>query len=304
MTAVSIRCDTCDADIVLAEHLRTAECPYCGSSSVVERPPSTDRPVPTFALGFVVDQARAISIVQTWARSRGPFAHSGLKAAAVERTRGVYLPAWLYGARASADWRAQIGEEYTVIETYTTTDAKGNTVTRTRTRTETEWRSLAGDYDAFVNDVIVTASNGVDNASLEEVEPFDLRALRRYGPEVLAGWIGEEATLSRDECLSLARDEATEELGERLGAHMPGDTHRDLRFQLALHDEVADLVLLPVWVFALRYAEDKPPVRLLINGQTGKAAGRVPLSVPRILLAVLLGVGLLVALLIAVGVIG
>lgn len=299
MTVVHIRCETCGADVVLEEHLRTADCPYCASSSVVERPPSRDRPQPTFGLGFVVDHERAVRIARTWLGSRGPFAHSGLTSALVERTRGIYLPAWLYGARGSARWRARIGEDYTVTETYTTTDSKGNTVTRTRTRTETEYRDLNGDWDAYLTDVIVTASRGLTNEELEQVEPFDLRALRRYRPELIAGWIAEDPTLSRAQCLELARAEATEEVGQRLADFMPGDSYTDLNYRVQLDDEVADLTLLPVWVFSVRYAQSKPPVRLIINGQTGKAAGRVPLSAPKIVLAVILGLALVAALVMA-----
>lgn len=299
MATVLIRCETCSADLVLEENLRTAECPYCGSSSVVERPPSKDRPTPTFGLGFVLDHEKAVDIARGWLKSRSLFAHSGLKGALIEHTRGVYLPAWLYGARASAEWSASIGENYTVVETYTTTDSKGNTVTRTRTRVKTEWRSLSGDWDAYAIDFVVTASRGVDNASLETIEPFDLRALRRFRPELLAGWMAEEATLTREDCLELARGEANEDVGSRLGRFMPGDSHRNLRYQVQLEDEVADLVLLPLWVFTLRYHPDREPVRLLINGQTGKASGKVPLSAPKITLAVLLVLGL-VALLVLV----
>jgi len=292
VTTLQIRCETCGADVVLDEHLRTADCPYCGSGAVVERPPSRDRPAPTFALGFVVDQARAQAKAMAWVRSRGPFAPGALRKAVAERTRGVYVPAWLYGARASADWSASIGEDYT--ETYRTTDAHGKRVTRTRTRTE--WRSLAGDWDAYVIDVVVTASRGLDNEGLESIEPFDLRALRRYRPETLAGWIAEEPTLSREECLELARSEATEDVGQRIARFMPGDKSRDLSFHVQFDDEVADLVLLPVWIFTLRFAEGRPPVRLLINGQTGEVAGRAPLSGVRVGLTIMLVLAVVVVL--------
>ena len=52
---------------------------------------------------------------------------------------------------------AEIGETYT--ETYTTTNAKGQRVTRTRTKTE--WRPLRGEWADYVNDVVVTASRGI-----------------------------------------------------------------------------------------------------------------------------------------------
>ncbi len=57
---------------------------------------------------------------------------------------------------------------------------------------------------------------------------------------------------------------------------MPGDSYRGLQDTTELHDESLDLVLFPVWVFAIRYNENKPPVRLLVNGQTGKVGGKIP----------------------------
>jgi hypothetical protein len=37
---------------------------------------------------------------------------------------------------------------------------------------------------------------------------------------------------------------------------------------------VADPIYVPVWVLAVRYRDDKPVVRVVINGQTGAATGR------------------------------
>jgi DNA-directed RNA polymerase subunit RPC12/RpoP len=292
--ALEIRCDSCGAELAVEAHLRTARCPYCDSTSVVERPPSADRPDPTFGLGFVVARDAAVERVRRWLSSRHLLAHSGLRGAALEKTSGVYVPAYLYGAVADAEYTARIGENYTVTETYVTTNSKGNTVVRTRTRTETEWRSLAGSYGGYVLDVLVTASRGIPNEELEAIEPFDLRALLRYQPAMLAGWIAEDPSLSREECLRLAHDEAVEDIEERLGDFMPGDSHRDLRHRTTLRDEVIDLVLLPVWVFAARYDPEKPPVRLLVNGQTGEVQGKVPLSVPKVAAAGVLALLLLV----------
>ena len=36
--------------------------------------------------------------------------------------------------------------------------------------------------------------------------------------------------------------------------------------------------MIPVWVLALRYRDTKDPLRVVINGQTGKIAGKVPLA--------------------------
>jgi len=290
--ALEIQCRNCGARLIVEPHLRTAECPYCASTSVVEREASSGVIDPTFALGFVIDRERARETCVRWIRSRGPFAKNEFKRAMPEKGRGLYMPAYLYAAVARASYRCDIGENYT--ETYTTTDSKGKTVVRTRI--VTEWRELEGNTASYVQDVLVTASKGIPNALLEEVEPFDLRALLRYSPGVISGWIAEEASMSAEECTQLARNESVESIHRSLSGFMPGDLHRNLQAQVKLHDEVSELVLLPVWVFAVRHSESEPPVQILINGQTGVVAGRVPRSFVKIALAVVFGLALVLFL--------
>jgi len=257
-------------------------------ASVVERPPTPDRPEPAFALGFVIQQADAAERVKRWIKSSGLFVRSDFKKqASVERTRGVYLPAYLYGAEARTDYSAQIGENYTVTKTYSTTDSQGRSVTRTRTRTETEWRQLAGRHATYVSDRVVTASRGIPNHELEAIEPFDMRALHRFSPKIISGWAAEEPTLRVHECTELARAETLAEIGRQLERFMPGDSYRNLSYRSWMQQEHLALTLMPVWVLPVRYAADKPVVRLLVNGQTGRIYGEAPRSWVKITLLVL-----------------
>jgi hypothetical protein len=61
------------------------------------------------------------------------------------------------------------------------------------------------------------------------------------------------------------------------------------------------LVLLPVWVFALRFSADKDPIRILINGQNGQVGGRLPTSWAKIGGAILFSLLALAAIFVAVG---
>mgnify|MGYP001828596213 CR=1 FL=1 len=285
---LEISCQSCGSTLLVESNMRTAICPYCASPSIVERPPSKNLPKPAFIIGFTVDHDRAIKIVTNWVRKSHLFVRSDFKRAAPELTRGVYLPAYLYGAVADSHYSASIGEKYTEVETYTTTDSKGRTVTRTRTVTKTEWRNLSGQHSCYVVDVVVTASQGVSNAALEAIEPFDMRALRRFAPAFIAGWLAEEPSRSQQECFQLAHDETVAKVGAMLKNFMPGDSHRNLQHQTSVSQEVIDLVLFPIWSFAVRYSDDKPPVKILVNGQTGRVAGNVPISVAKISVAVII----------------
>jgi hypothetical protein len=296
---VSLQCQNCGATLDVTPELRTATCPYCASPSVVDRPPSADRPNPSFALGFVMPEAAAREAARRWVR-RPLLAPQAFRQAPISDIRGVYLPAYLYSATAHTSFRASIGENYTVTESYTTTDAKGRSVTRTRTRVKTEWRSLTGRHACYVSDVVVTASRGIANAELAAVEPFDLRALRRYTPKVVSGWIAEEPSLGLGAGGELARAEVSGEIGRLLADFMPGDSHRDLAYETTLDQESLELLLLPLWVLAVRYRDDKPAVRLLVNGQSGRVYGVAPTSLVKVLVLVAVAVALLAGVAVAV----
>lgn len=277
-------CQQCGAGLAF-EGVRTARCPYCDSPNFVERPPAQGQPEPQFVVTFVGDGEVARRALDRWLGSRTIFADSRLKRARVEDLKGIYVPSYLYSAVASTDYTAQIGENYTEVQTYTTT-VNGKTVTRTRVVTRTEYRPLAGRHVTYVTDVVVSASAGLPNVVLANIEPFDFKQMRRFSPALVSGWIAEEYSRPATECETASRSEAVELIGDKLRRFMPGDSHSDLAWRTSVSWESLDPVLLPVWAFAVRYREDKPPVRVVINGQTGKITGKVPLSWIKITLAV------------------
>jgi hypothetical protein len=258
---VEVSCRSCGARILFEPLQRTTRCPYCDSPSVVDRPVTEDRPDPVFGFGFVLSRDEAARRMRRWIRGRrmAPF---GLKDRSAENVKGVYLPAYLYSATAHTGYAASIGESY-----------------RDRDKKRrTEYHQLAGKHSTYVADVLVTASRGIPNDEIEGIEPFDLGSLARYTPGLVSGWISEEPSLSREECRRLGRQEATARIDGMLRRFLPGDTVRDLRRHVELVDESIDLTLVPLWVFAIRYHDEKPPIRVLVNGQTGKVFGKVPVS--------------------------
>jgi hypothetical protein len=117
----------------------------------------------------------------------------------------------------------------------------------------------------------------------------------RYTPAVISGWIAEEPSLTREECRDLARAESRRRVSGILRDFLPGDGVREIRHHTDLTEESTDLALVPVWVFAIRYDESKPPIRVVVNGQTGRVFGKVPFSWARLGL-IALGVAGLVGL--------
>ena len=283
-----LECQTCGASLLVDPNQRTATCPYCASPSVVERPPQWDRPAPHFVVGFTMTKEGAQGSVKEWLGRRGFFVQSSVKSGTVDTIKGVYTPAYLYSAMTTSHYQAQIGENYQETETYTTTYSNGNTVVKTRTVTKTEYRHLSGQHSCYVMDVLVTGSKVIPNNELEAIEPFDYRMMRRYTPAVISGWIAEEPSLALQECYGLARQETMDKIAKELADFMPGDSHQGLTFNTVLDRETTELIYIPIWVLAIRHDPQKPPFRVLINGQTGAIYGKAPLSVIKIILVILI----------------
>jgi hypothetical protein len=288
-------CGNCGAALAF-DGVRTLTCPYCASPNFAEREPAAGVPDPRFVVGFIGDAEVARRAIDRWLGSRSWFADPALRRATVEDLRGVYVPAYLYSAVAHTSYSAQIGEHYSEEETYTVTGADGKTRTETRTVTRTEYRSLAGTHVGYVTDVVVSASGGLENAELARVEPFDLRQMRRFQPALVAGWIAEEFSRPLAECQQASRAEALEQIGGKLRRFMPGDSYSDLAWRTNVAWESMEPVLVPAWVLALRYRPNKPALRVVINGQTGKIVGRAPLSWWKITLAIAVVVAIVAAI--------
>lgn len=240
---------------------------------------------------FAGDAEVARSALDRWLGRRRIYitllGDSALSRARVEDMRGIYAPAFLYSAVAHTSYHAQIGEHYTETETYTAMSNDGKSETRTRTVTRTEYRPLSGHHVSYVTDVIVSASHGLSNAELSRLQPFRLEQMRRFDHALVSGWIAEEFSSTADQCERACHEEAVDQVGDKLRRFMPGDGYSDLAWHTSVAWESLDPILVPVWVLALRYRDEQAPLRVVINGQTGKVVGKVPLAAWKVTLAVL-----------------
>jgi hypothetical protein len=266
-------CGHCGAELAFAG-VRAEICPYCASPNVAIGE-AHEHVEPLLILPFTVEDAAARHVLGRWIGARRWFADRAFASARIDRLHGVYVPAYLYGAVATTDYSAHIGENYTETETYTAKDERGREVTKTRTITRTEYRVLSGRHVGYVADVVVGASAGIDLAG---AGAFDLSQLRRFQPELIAGWMAEHFSRDADACMRASRAEAGDQIGDQLRRFMPGDSYSDLAYRTTVSWESLDPVLVPVWVLAVRYRDDKPALRVTINGQTGAVAGRVPIA--------------------------
>lgn len=291
-TATVQHCTGCGARVVFEGPALSGACSYC-DSPMVDEPralPSFDAVVP-----FRVPQRGAMEQLRTYLDTRR-WAPASLRAVRVHARglRGVLVPFWVYEGVVRSEYRAKIGLHWYRTETYTDSEGKK----QTREVRETEWFPLRGSAARQVEDHVVSASVGLPEPEAVALAPFDLGWSSSYDPRLLSGFEAELPTIAEAEAERTAVDELREaEAARILRELLPGDVNRvdaiDSRIEVASRR----LVLLPVWVAI--YRQGDVVLRLLVNGQTGKVVGRVPVSkakVAALVLALLLLVGVIALL--------
>ena len=289
----SVKCQSCQAISVFSAERVAQRCDFCGSPALVPYT-QTQAPIrPESLLAFKIADSTVRETIRKWYGSHW-FAPGKLKNRALTDTlHGAYLPYWTFDAQAHADWTAESGYHYNETESYR--DSDGNT--KTRQVQKTRWEHSFGSLDHFFDDALVSASKGVPEDLLTAVEPFPTAELSPYNTAFLSGWVVEQYQIDLVAAAERSRALMKQQLEAMCSREVPGDTQRNLEVDTDFSKQTFKHILVPVWLLTYTYGSKNFTV--VINGYTGKIAGKYPLSWMKIfmtVLAVLIVLGIIAAL--------
>lgn len=281
----AVKCQNCQAISLFSPDKVSQRCEFCGSTALIPLEQQTNAIRPENLLEFAIAESKVRDDVHRWYGSRW-FAPSALKRKALTDTvRGIYLPYWTFDAQVHADWTADSGYYYYETESYR--DDQGREQTRQVQRTR--WTPSAGSLDHFFDDELVPASKGVPEALLKKIEPFPTTTdLKPYDPAFLSGWTVEQYQIDLVAAAQKARDQMQREITQLCSRQVPGDTQRNLSVSASYAGQTFKHILVPVWVLAYTYGPKS--YQVVVNGYTGKMAGKHPLSWVKISFAILAAV--------------
>ena len=273
---VSVQCQSCKA-ITLFEPGRVAQnCEFCGSPSIIPLTAARAPIVPESVLPFVVAETQVREDLRKWYGSRW-FAPNRLKSAALtDKVHGLYVPYWTFDAQVAARWTAEAGHYYYV------TERRGNKTEQVR---KVRWEPAAGALDHFFDDELVAATKGVPDDLLRKVEPFATQSLVPYDAGYVSGWVVEQYQIDLVAAAQSARTRMDTTVRQLCAAQVPGDTQRNLQVNADYSGQTFKHVLVPLWIVAYNYGSRT--FQVLVNGQSGRIAGKHPYSWVKIAFAIL-----------------
>ena len=282
-------CTACGAEVVTDGADMTLTCPFCGNHYVSEPHPSLPILRPETLVPHKLAREEADRRFALWAKRRYFAPRAFRKTTHKTEMQGVYLPYFTFDTDLSTSFSGQGGRHRTV--TYT---VRVNGKTQTRTKTVTDWYPVSGTRQEYFDDTPFCASSHVDETLLRKLGPFSTKTLNVYNPAYLAGFLAERYTIGLADGYRRVRPMVEERMERNIKSALGYDTYRFMSYEHRAQKVSFKHILLPVWLSSYRYAGKA--YSFMVNGESGKVAGKAPTSIWKVLFASLAALAALVAI--------
>ena len=271
-----VRCENCDAENVISVHDIATECPFCGSSQIVQIDQLPGKK-PDRVVAFRIAMEKARETFGNWIKKKLYAPRKVKKEVPSIKVNGVYLPSWTYDADSISNYVGRLGKRYTV-----TVGSGKNRRTETRIR----WFTIRGTEIVDFDDVLVNAGNKITSSQLSSVEPFNTNESFLYEQKFLAGFSAEHYKINVQIGWKNVQPKLREMIKRKILSHYVYDVVDYVKFEPMYKNITYKYVLLPIWIGKYQY--NKKDYGFIVNGESGKVSGKYPISAPKVIITILL----------------
>lgn len=270
----TVICKACGAESVYDALEISAVCPFCGSNQVME---AADKQTmaPGGVIPFKITDRQASELFKSWIKKKWFCPKMAKESAKAKHFKGVYLPYWTFDANTTSEYRAEYGKERRV--------KRGD-----KTETVVDWYPTRGTYRESFDDELVCATTNQNQSMLAGLEPYNTADNKSYKPEYVAGFAAERYAVGVKDGWEMAQNSIRRKLDSHISdvieVENRADRVRNLQFVTKYRNITYKYLLLPVWISSYKY-KDKV-YKFMINGQTGKVSGKIPISIPKVILTI------------------
>lgn len=249
-----ISCANCGGQALYDASQISGCCPFCGSTSVMPAAENEKIMAPGAVIPFVVDKEKSDGCFRDFVKKKR-YVPKAVKECELENLAGLYLPFWTFDTDTISSYEAWIG--------FDLFDKNGNK--------HHESHRFKGVCNQSVDDMVVYATDKVQNSSIAAVKDFCFDKLVPYSPEYLAGIPAERYTVGLTDGWKRARVQIINKLKKQVGEYemnrAGGDTVDKVLLSTNCYNVKFRYILAPMYLASYRHRNKIYPVA--INGQTG-----------------------------------
>lgn len=265
---VVYECSHCGAEVITSKTTMATTCAYCGRAiSLTNKSVGEFRP--DKVLAFKVNRDKAIEIYNKYIKSSFLIPKLFKEEQTIKKMQGLYVPFFLHSANLNA--KGVVNAE--------------NVMNSRRGDDKIEHHSLYKidlDIDGMFDKIPTDASKKIDNKLMDSLEPFDLESLNSFNPAYMAGYFAEQPDEKVEDTTSRATERMELAMKQKMDETAGNYSIKTVSsFEKYFVGQKSEYAMLPVWLLNVEY--NNKMYTFAINGDTGKAVGKLPISKGKLL---------------------
>lgn len=262
-SAKRVVCGTCGGVFISVTSSLSGLCPYCGSNSISASGDAVGVLEPTGIIPFRIGKEEAQTMFMQWIRGRRLSPMDLVKNSEITDLVGVYVPYWVFDCDTRTPYSGKFGK------TYNDGDSS-----------YTKYHNSTSVCELPIRNLTLVASSRLEKDPYwKVVSQFDMTAMMRYDPNLLAGFWSESYTVEGPAAWNTAMGKIYDRIRKQIKTMEDADLIAKINMQPAAGNIRAKYVLAPMWITSFDYRG--VVYRVLINGQTGNIVGTWPKSLKR-----------------------
>lgn len=277
-------CPQCGGEIISEDNEAAAFCSFCGGSTILDSRISKARR-PFFIIPFKKTKKDCVESYKKMVGSDIFASDEVRNEKNIESFRGIYMPYWTYRYEKNGIVSVSATKSY----------QRGN-------YRYTEHHKLTGNLESKYDNISFDASSSFADNLSNAIAPFDQSQQLPFTPSFLSGFYADASDVGNDVYISDGRELVADDMSRKLKMTQPFSKYatkeKEIRSELLPQCTNGKLCMFPVWFMSLRTKGKNGEDRVsyaVVNGQTGRAAGDIPISMKKYTL-ISAGFGLLLFL--------
>lgn len=257
------QCTQCGGEIIADATTGATKCPFCDSPVVIIDKFKGELK-PDYVIPFKFGKNAAKKALQDFYKDKKLLPKSFSKETTLKEIKSVYVPFWLYDAKVNADATFSGTQSFSHIEgDYEVTETKHYDL----------YRAGKMEYNA----IPVDGSTKFVDEMMESIEPFNMNEAVPFNSSYLSGYSADRYDVPVEESIDRANERLRQSVKDTLYSQIVGYSNVVCNHcNIDLLKGSSHYALYPVWFLTAVWKDKK--YFFVINGQTGKIAGDLPMS--------------------------
>jgi len=256
-------CPSCGAELLGDANTVAMVCPCCGNAQIVSKRLSGFLK-PDYVIPFKLKKEMAVKALKDFCKGKKLLPDFFVNENHINNIQGVYVPFWLFDAEASGN------------VCYIATKVK-----KTANYTKTDFYSVIRNGNMAFAKIPVDGSEKMDDKYMDAIEPFDYADIKDFQTTYLAGYIAEKYDVDAKKSKERAAHRIKTSVEKEFEKSVKGYSLVKIESSsVSVNDGKSSYALFPVWILNTKYKNEN--YLFIMNGQTGRLVGRLPIDSKKI----------------------